>query len=775
MFNQKERTFFYNIYWLALVLLLLLVQTSPAIAKPVEVGRVLMATLGVTAETSATDSRALTRRSAIFVGDTLKTPAGGRAQLRMADGEMISLMESSELFIEDFQYNSDEANNDTDTNVKNLVTGGLRVITGAVKGKNYEMKSRAGTIGIRGTSFEAFTQQGENLYVRMLSGRVYVRNQQGGVEIGFNQPLSAVRVARFNSPPEAILPTQLPAFFENAFSAGTNLSRSGDQPRFSASQLGLDGNPLALQGNQSQEQNQQPTAGQLGLNDNLQAANEQIARERVAREQAAREQAAREQAAREQAAREQAAREQAAREQAEREKKQPLGYVVGTDQAAAISYTGQFTEEAVTINSSAGTFQATGQGGTSVLGVTNTVIDFDFNSYDLEKFTLGSSTIHLGNTGYLRDSNELLLETVTAVFSTNIHNTIDSLPGSNTTDYRYELISLNGPLQSGALDVNFSTGNIDVELLKKDSIGNFIGSGSVSDFYNDSINLFEVNDGLQGKITGRFVGGNAEGAIAAYKLDFSDADYMGVAVFDRTNTYPTYQNIPEISFGYVVGSIGSEFYSGSFMNTPISIMKNADVEMMGQDGTGVLGLNEVNEFIYQEYDSYIKAGFLQLNYAEISLAIADSNNSAWVYLNGGNEQLDDGAILVSTNVHNTIDSLPSVGDYQYNLFPSLIGGYTGGLDSGSLTVDFSTGVMGVSLLTPDNEYTGTGQVADFYNTAINLNSDTPDYYTGSINGRFIGDNAEGAITIYSLSSSAINPMTGVAIFDRTGQNPPPAP
>lgn len=39
--------------------------------------------------------------------------------------------------------------------------------------------------------------------------------------------------------------------------------------------------------------------------------------------------------------------------------------------------------------------------------------------------------------------------------------------------------------------------------------------------------------------------------------------------------------------------------------------------------------------------------------------------------------------------------------------------------------------------------------------------------------RFVGANAEGAITFYSFDSGSIDPVTGVGFFDRTGVNTPP--
>src|SRR5690554_2334664 len=177
---------FHNSYRFFFAALLFLFLTTPAVANQEEVGKVLMATLGVTAEKPASKPRNLTRRSSIYVGETIKTPEGGRAQIRMADGEMLSLAANSELTIEAFEYqpNTTAAKQ---TSVKHLVTGGLRTITGAVKGNDYEMKSRAGTIGIRGTAFEVYTQQGENLFVSIQRGNVYVQNAQGSIDIGVDQ------------------------------------------------------------------------------------------------------------------------------------------------------------------------------------------------------------------------------------------------------------------------------------------------------------------------------------------------------------------------------------------------------------------------------------------------------------------------------------------------------------------------------------------------------------------------------------------------------------
>lgn len=189
------------------------------------IGRVLIATQGVTAQQPQGEVRPLSRKAAVYLGDTLITPEGGKAQIRLNDGELIALTPATQLILEDFNYTSQASNN---TSVKNLVTGGLRSISGVVGGEGYQVKTRAGTIGIRGTAYEAFTQQGNNLYVRMQRGDASVKNSRGEVLIGINQPLAAARIIDPNAKPEAIGFSALPEFFNQNFNAEATLSLAED-------------------------------------------------------------------------------------------------------------------------------------------------------------------------------------------------------------------------------------------------------------------------------------------------------------------------------------------------------------------------------------------------------------------------------------------------------------------------------------------------------------------------------------------------------------------
>jgi len=92
--------------------------------------------------------------------------------------------------------------------------------------------------------------------------RLVVKNNQGSVAIGMNLPLSAARILGANQSPEAIPATQLPAFFQQAFTQDASLSLADDQPQDQQQ------DPEPTPQNQSaepQDQTDQPTPRQQRL------------------------------------------------------------------------------------------------------------------------------------------------------------------------------------------------------------------------------------------------------------------------------------------------------------------------------------------------------------------------------------------------------------------------------------------------------------------------------------------------------------------------------
>lgn len=493
MLTKKNQNLIAANFCFLLIALFLMLITTPVLAKQQEVGKILMATIGVTAQQPGQKPRTLARRSAVFLGDTLKTPEGGRAQLRMADGEMISLTAASELKIEAFDYQPDNQEA-KDTNVKRLVTGGLRTITGAVKGEGYEMKSRAGTIGIRGTAFEMYSQQGENLYVRIQRGNVFVANAQGSVDIGVNQRLMAARIGGINQAPESISLSDLPQFFEDAFAEDTTLS-------------------LATGGEQQQASQQEESTllifSRASAPEVLLQASQQIEVGEI----------------------------ENYIEVARQPKLGPFGFVVGEkrdENQKQIFFAGQFFNTPITIKKEPEySYSFNGQQGQGVLGA-GAKSNFNFNcrGRDCEAIDLGDAKVY-HNYGYDDGYGN-----INFVFATQIHATLASLPASG--NYKYSLVSGLGnshDLYDADLNVDFINSTIGVSLTTNPQENSYTGSGSIASFYNSSISL-NGGDNRDGSIAGRFVGSRVEGAIAVYKIkehgpDMSDVDVFGTAVFKR--------------------------------------------------------------------------------------------------------------------------------------------------------------------------------------------------------------------------------------------------
>lgn len=164
---------------------------------------VIAASPGVTATDTTGTQRPLRRRSAVYIGDQIETGANMKAQLRFTDGTIVSLRENSLYVIEQYQFNQSEA---TDTNVTQLLKGGLRTITGAISKQNpdaYEVKTPVATLGVRGTDYELVL--GEYLVVAVWQGGVFVMNDAGRLDLGLNANYNYAVVQNRLTAPKGLL------------------------------------------------------------------------------------------------------------------------------------------------------------------------------------------------------------------------------------------------------------------------------------------------------------------------------------------------------------------------------------------------------------------------------------------------------------------------------------------------------------------------------------------------------------------------------------------
>jgi hypothetical protein len=105
----------------------------------------------VTAEIAG-DIRTLHQGDKIFISEEIVTGDKSFAVLQFVDGAKVTVRPNSAVLIEDYAYNG----TDDDTATLNLVSGGLRVITGAMaksNPENYRVRTPVALMGVRGTEF----------------------------------------------------------------------------------------------------------------------------------------------------------------------------------------------------------------------------------------------------------------------------------------------------------------------------------------------------------------------------------------------------------------------------------------------------------------------------------------------------------------------------------------------------------------------------------------------------------------------------------------------
>ena len=193
------------------VLLFLIIFTSETLAKD-PAGKTMLTRGDVKAISSEEAlQRLLKRRSVIFTDDKVITGQESRTQLRMTDGSMIAIKENTELIIDEYKFNIE---NEPDSVVLNLVQGGLRSITGAIKAEKgqYKLKTPIGSIGIRGTHYEVVIM-GDIVWIGVWDGAIDVTLTSGEGELlslgaGENYSYASIDssgfITRYLEPPKVL-------------------------------------------------------------------------------------------------------------------------------------------------------------------------------------------------------------------------------------------------------------------------------------------------------------------------------------------------------------------------------------------------------------------------------------------------------------------------------------------------------------------------------------------------------------------------------------------
>jgi hypothetical protein len=99
--------------------------------------------------------RALSNKSEIQKGDVIETQKDSYAQVKFADGAVMTVKPNSRVKVEEFVFNDKEPKADKSTLA--LIKGGMRMVTGLIGKRGdqdaFKMNTATATIGIRGTTF----------------------------------------------------------------------------------------------------------------------------------------------------------------------------------------------------------------------------------------------------------------------------------------------------------------------------------------------------------------------------------------------------------------------------------------------------------------------------------------------------------------------------------------------------------------------------------------------------------------------------------------------
>jgi hypothetical protein len=210
-------------------------------------------------------------------------------------------------------------------------------------------------------------------------------------------------------------------------------------------------------------------------------------------------------------------------------------------------------------------------------------------------------------------------------------------------------------------------------------------------------------------------------------------------------------------YAMMVTSDGFTTYQGAFIQNVVSVGTGGELTF-ATGGSGDLSLFDNNGANLLTTPGSTTAGDSTINWGSYDVGqvtVLDSSGNPVPFTSGN---LD---YIYATQILPTINDLPTTGSFTYS--------YAGGSgvllnDTSSLTVDFGSGTMSVNLDYSTWSWTATNQsISNFYNGGISLSNGV--YGPGStINGRFVGTNAEGAISTFELVFDGN--LTGTAAFTR---------
>lgn len=179
-----------------------------SVSQSMVVGRVAFLKGAASAKRGNREARKLTRGGPLYESDVIITGAGTYAILVFRDQSRFTLKPETEFKIEEYNYKSDEA--EEDSSFFRLVRGGIRSLTGLMSQRNpesYRINTAVATIGIRGTGFDLLwigpctTSPDCGLVASVWQGEISSDNDAGLNGIGLNQ---VAQIRSIQTAPELI-------------------------------------------------------------------------------------------------------------------------------------------------------------------------------------------------------------------------------------------------------------------------------------------------------------------------------------------------------------------------------------------------------------------------------------------------------------------------------------------------------------------------------------------------------------------------------------------
>lgn len=134
------------------VALVFSLAVTPLVSAEDENAGMVVASRGEVIAMSNGGSRELKQGDFVYVDDEIMTSNRSFAVLQFVDGAKVTVRPDSVMIVETYLYNG----NAEDVATLSLVSGGLRVITGAMaksNPENYKVRTPVALMGVRGTEF----------------------------------------------------------------------------------------------------------------------------------------------------------------------------------------------------------------------------------------------------------------------------------------------------------------------------------------------------------------------------------------------------------------------------------------------------------------------------------------------------------------------------------------------------------------------------------------------------------------------------------------------